>query len=731
MTGHAIDSGENSASDLSKENFDEGSSSSSDISNDSEIINTTENITETKKSGGGGGSGGGSDDEEEKCISIYDTPGEITCTVDSDCEDCNFLTIDRCKDSIIDFDNETNTTIYGKECVNIIPNFYGTIYDTDENDTGIEGVNISFYDSSEYDPYEDDGDYEGLEPFEDPNATTDENGIYGMFLDPDEEYHMVMQHSDEKEFNINVRKNASQEIITETEGYIKVFFEKASASLKSDLYINSPVEDLLIENSNVGETVYVNNQTVYSSGTELEFNILVHGTSWGIGEYNHSSDSKYCQIERLDKDTWRLHFEDLPDSWPPDWDFNDAVVLVDIVGNVSNETSYDEDCDEDGIVNWLDDNDSDCDFGEEDQEIDEDNDGNFNAEGHILYHGKYGSNNKYVCGDKLKFMMFGINKRDTNETITFMIEDHTINHGVNGISVYNGSIFNEDENLFVPNNGTKVHEIFDFEIPCNFSTSGNGKHDIHIIWNGEKFHKIGNFFVIEDTTNPEINTWGENSGLPGEPITIEYSAFDNPQPGTIRALDLGILEGPDDTLVVEIDKDKNGSIDYSVTGGNSEINLTYNQSGNYTARFTVTDGTGNSDYEDVDIVVYITEEEADAIAYPLYEEFGLIILGDFYNDTNRSIESSSPDVFMNIDMYNTNREVGHEYMTTNNNVHSEDDSNSEEEQIGGLNAVISGCSGPEYVKPINPSTEAEFNNILRQYFEGLCSCPINPIPICP
>ncbi|HJX50106.1 MAG TPA: hypothetical protein VJ438_01455, partial [Candidatus Nanoarchaeia archaeon] len=128
---------------------------------------------------------------------------------------------------------------------------------------------------------------------------------------------------------------------------------------------------------------------------------------------------------------------------------------------------------------------------------------NFNAEGHILFSGKYEQNNgnKYVCGDKLKFVMFGINHGEENETITFMVEDHTVNHGTNGDSVYNGSILDDDESLTIPAE-EKVYKNFEFEIPCGYNL---GKYDIHVVWDDSKWHKIGNFFVVGDTTSPGIN----------------------------------------------------------------------------------------------------------------------------------------------------------------------------------------------------------------------------------
>ncbi len=409
----------------------------------------------------------------------------------------------------------------------------------------------------------------------------------------------------------------------------------------------------------------------------------------------------------MDLDTWRLHFEDLPAWWPPDWDFNDAVVLIDIVnqnGNNSNQSINDTDCDNDGIVNWLDNNDSDCDFGEEDSEInEEDNHDNFNVEGHILFHGKYGKGNKYVCGDKLKFMMFGINNRTEDENITFLIEDHSDKKGVQGDWVYNGSISNENETLLVPNNGTKVHKIFEFEIPCSFNA---GKHDIHIIWKGEKLHKIGNFFVVEDTTPPWINTQKNASGFPRENISVWYSAGDPPEEGTLRELELSVAEAANESLSISVDTGIEGAEKITVEGGSKIINLTYNQSGEYLVNLTVKDKSGKNASVTIPVTVFITEEEAQEIAYPIYVSFGVAPL-EFYNDTDLNIDNET----VNVDRWNDLYLVGDEYLTENDDLG--------EVNISGQEENIKDCSEARLIKPIFPSTAMDFETTLINYLTHL------------
>jgi hypothetical protein len=67
------------------------------------------------------------------------------------------------------------------------------------------------------------------------------------------------------------------------------------------------------------------------------------------------------------------------------------------------------------------------------------------------------------------------------------------------------------------------------------STINNGRHDIHIVHNGEKWHKIGNFFVIRDDEPPFI--WAEDeTGYTNESISLMYIANDPVLSGTIVAL---------------------------------------------------------------------------------------------------------------------------------------------------------------------------------------------------
>ena len=64
--------------------------------------------------------------------------------------------------------------------------------------------------------------------------------------------------------------------------------------------------------------------------------------------------------------------------------------------------------------------------------------------------------------------------------------------------------------------------------------------------------------------------------------------------------------------------------------------MVYEKSGFYTARFTVVDSSGNSNSDDINIIIYINESEADEIAIPIYELFDLAP-GGFNYDVNEFI----------------------------------------------------------------------------------------------
>ncbi len=135
----------------------------------------------------------------------------------------------------------------------------------------------------------------------------------------------------------------------------------------------------------------------------------------------------------------------------------------------------------------------------------------YNFEGHILYSGRYENGNKYVVGDPLDFVMFGVTRPGSAPVnATYTVERHIEelgDGGSDGALVLNGSLSNANQTLNVPGDGTKVGDTFHFIIPPELSAPG--RYDIHVLVNNsgtlEKWHKIGNFFIDNITTTVADN----------------------------------------------------------------------------------------------------------------------------------------------------------------------------------------------------------------------------------
>jgi hypothetical protein len=453
-----------------------------------------------------------------------------------------------------------------------------------------------------------------------------------------------------------------------------------------------------VNKSEVGKSA---NFTGLQAGDEVVLSIFVHADKWGLPTYKHySNDSDYAIVERVDYNTWRVRFEDLDVQYSnPDWDYNDVVALIglDTTINESFNNSA-QDCDNDGYLNWQDDDDEWCDINEHDSEVDKNStqwSTDYNVAGHIVYGGEFENENKYTCGEKVRFFMFGKNSGNQDLNITFYVESR-VNGGkpddagtpctVGGDILYCGDDQNPQETLYLPPDGQKYSKYFDFEIPCSYP---EGKYDIHIQHNPKwgNMHKIGNFFVIPDTTAPGILV--APSPLityTNETATVYYDAQDIPQPGTVRISRITILFGSG--LDVRVDKDitqdgpdqdldPTNDNDYLLAQGGSFFNLTYNKSGHYTARFTAVDASNNTATFDLPVHVYITEDEArkiyiDMINQKWNDTFGLTYLeagggsdpSDFrenflyYDD---ACEEINVDVFFKDDQFATYTHM--EYMT--------------------------------------------------------------------
>ncbi len=584
------------------------------------------------------------------------------------------------------------------------PEITGTVVDIDTGEP-VEGINISVYNASIYDVFNDTGDYTALEPKDTPDTATGSDGSFKVYqpLEDSQYYNLVMQGSKEIDFNI---KKTKQKIILPETGKVKITVEKASMFSDIDLYFGEPNGQKVIDSISEGDTYTLSSQ---SNGTELKFYIKVNG------DYDHESDSKYARVEQIDENSWKIHFEDLPAS-TADWDFNDAVILVDLLADVSEEYTLDP---YENTVN---------------AEIDEDRvKTNLNAEGHLLYSGKYGGENKYACGDLIRFTMFGVNNGGTDENITFAVQDHTSIGGPTAPIIYNGSISDPDEKLTIPA-GNKEHGVFEYTLQCPLA---EGRYDVHVVWDNETWHKIGNFFVVNDTTAPEVNGIDSASTYTNQSVLIGINVVDTAQPNTIRIQEASTMGNASNIqgITVYVHKDTNTSDipldeiinnkDYSVSASsNFDLNLTYNESGHYTAGIFAVDESGNIGKHFVDVDVFITEEEADVIGDAIYTLFGLDIFLTY--DYNYTVTTSSPNIHLVWDRFTDDNNYGDEYITADDGFNGFNGINITE--ISAVEKENYEKTGPEYALPIYPMIMDEYNYTLTSFFYWL-KCGINSEPL--
>jgi hypothetical protein len=132
----------------------------------------------------------------------------------------------------------------------------------------------------------------------------------------------------------------SKLIIPQGQWRVRVTLLSVDASIKSDIVIDQPISQLLIRNSlkNVGKVV----TTPFISAEQLVFHLRVNAQSLGLGEYDHYSNSEFAIVQRVDPLRYIVNFEDLPAD-RADWDYNDVVLLVELVGeevNIQESTNF-------------------------------------------------------------------------------------------------------------------------------------------------------------------------------------------------------------------------------------------------------------------------------------------------------------------------------------------------------------------------------------------------------
>ena len=109
---------------------------------------------------------------------------------------------------------------------------------------------------------------------------------------------------------------------------VAVTLTEASAGLDSDVYLAQPEVERLIRHSltHVGRVAEV----TVNGGDVLTFFIRVFADSWGLGTYDHYSNTYFARVERIDAYSYWVRFEDLPVTMA-DWDYNDVVLRVEFL----------------------------------------------------------------------------------------------------------------------------------------------------------------------------------------------------------------------------------------------------------------------------------------------------------------------------------------------------------------------------------------------------------------
>ncbi len=176
-----------------------------------------------------------------------------------------------------------------------------------------------------------------------PPINTEKDNIPAFFLDCSDTLYIssIVDYGDKFNWDIGVSSwldpphdnPCDNLIIPEGQWRVRVTLLKASAELRNDLYIDQPISMLLIRNSlkNVGAVV----STPFLEAEELVFYIHVKGQPYGLGEYDHYSNSEFASVERIDPLRYIVGFEDLPADMA-DWDYDDTVLLVELIGTEVN-----------------------------------------------------------------------------------------------------------------------------------------------------------------------------------------------------------------------------------------------------------------------------------------------------------------------------------------------------------------------------------------------------------
>lgn len=164
-------------------------------------------------------------------------------------------------------------------------------------------------------------------------------GVYDIYVKIGPETGLKGSDTAKKRVVVLPKDEPTDPIVLNNDGKLKITVEKGSAGLDSDLFLKMLGKDpqLITQKAqtNTGFTL----ETDYKDGDMLDFFIKTHGDSWGIGTYDHGTNTaaaadgkKYYQKEQLSENSWRIKFEDLPEN-QADWDYDDVVIKVELIPN--------------------------------------------------------------------------------------------------------------------------------------------------------------------------------------------------------------------------------------------------------------------------------------------------------------------------------------------------------------------------------------------------------------
>ncbi len=354
--------------------------------------------------------------------------------------------------------------------------------------------------------------------------------------------------------------------------------------------------------------------------------------------------------------------------------------------------------------------------------------GRISFEGHILHDEHFPQEeNNYTPGEKVKFIMKGVNNHPTETSIgTFKVYRDL--PGNNDPLVYASSETNPLESL-VAAPGTKPHTVMEWILTkAVVDAYGNGKYKINADWKEENVqhsHLIGIFRAIVDSTPPTVNGVTNVTRFTNEAADAGYVIQDTPQPGSVRAAGYQV-ESIDGSTPANVDLDTavGGAYDADMAATGTPVTLpprgevlspqadVGKNAKVYTVRIWAEDTSGNRGYVEVIDTNHLTKAEADALSNPIYDAFKIGPSYDINFFTDYGINTAAtPTVFpVNCNKINTSYIVGHNYNRQ---------SGLTEAQAAELNGVISGLSGPEYVKPIDRSTKADFLATLTAFMQAL------------